>query len=130
LVANIKTHQLSKAIMDELLTYTGDVVEGMNAAGDELTRDAVKTLKATSPKGSTGKYSKGWRVKKVAFFRTPTRYTIHNKDRYRLAHLIEKGYAKAGGTGRVAGRPHIKPVEEELIAKYMERTERVIKGGG
>lgn len=129
-MAKIKTHQLSKAIMDELLTYTKDVVEGMNQAGDELTKEAVKTLKSTSPEGSTGRYKKGWRVRKTPFFNTPTRFVIHNKDRYRLAHLLEKGHATANGTGRVKGRPHIKPVEEELVQKYIERTERVIKGGG
>lgn len=69
---------------------------------NEVTEDAVKTLKATSPT-TTKKYAKSWTRKK-----TSNGYVIHNK-RYYFTHLLEYGHAKVGGE-RVDGIKHIEPV--------------------
>lgn len=48
--------------------------------------------------------------------------TVYSKNRYQLAHLLEHGHAKRGG-GRVSGKPHIAPAEENGV----EMLENLIK---
>ena len=54
--------------------------------------------------------------------------TVHSKNRYQIAHLLEHGHAKRGG-GRVAARPHIAPAEENGIRQLEEEIERGIRNG-
>jgi hypothetical protein len=112
---------LAAEIAKALQTYTKEVEEGMEKAKTKVAKESVKTLKATSPK-NTGKYARGWRVKKVG-----TAQVIHNATRGSLTHLLEKGHAKVNG-GRVAGIPHIRPVEQAVIKEYIKQIEQVIKG--
>ena len=70
----------------------------------------------------TGAYAKSWAVKKTKENSHSLEMTVHSKNRYQLAHLLEKGHAKRGG-GRVAGKPHISPAEEsgvQLFEKLIE----------
>ena len=69
-----------------------------------------------------GAYAKSWTAKKTKENSHSLKMTVHSKNRYQLAHLIEKGHAKRGG-GRVAGKPHIAPAEE----KGAEMLENLIK---
>jgi len=111
---------LAAEIAKALQTYTKEVEEGMEQAKTKVAKESVKTLKATSPK-NTGKYARGWRVKKVG-----TALVIHNATRGSLTHLLDKGHAKVNG-GRVAGIPHIRPVERAAIKEYIKQVEQVIK---
>ncbi len=117
----IKIDALSNEIANALKEYTTEVEEGLEKAKKKVAQDGAKTLKATSPK-KTGKYAKGWAVKKEG-----TSYVIRNRTRYQLTHLLEKGHAKVGG-GRVAPVVHIKPVEDSVIKEFENEVERVIKG--
>ena len=52
--------------------------------------------------------------------------TVHSKDRYQIAHLLEHGHAKRGG-GRVAGREHIAPAEERGNRELVQKIERGLR---
>lgn len=113
---------LASEIVDAIKEYTEEVEEGLEDAKEDVAKDGAKILRARSPVGRTGKYHKGWRARKDG-----KAWVIHNATRYQIAHLLEKGHAKVGG-GRVAGIPHIAPVEEQVIKDYEKRVEKVIKG--
>lgn len=104
---------ISLEIANRLANFTEDVQEALATSADEVTEEAVKTLKATSPT-RTKKYAKSWIRKK-----TSNGYVIHNK-RYYLTHLLEHGHAKRGG-GRVEGIKHIRPVEEKAIKSFEQK---------
>ena len=55
------------------------------------------------------------------------RNTVHSKNRYQLAHLLEFGHAKRGG-GRTKAQPHIAPAEENGINALEKAIEKALKG--
>lgn len=109
---------LDKAVDDILKEFSVDVSKAADEAITEVSREAVKKLKQTSP--GKGRYAKGWtrKVEKTAATVDAVIYGKHGT--YQLAHLLEHGHAKRGG-GRVAGIVHIKPVEEWAIAEVETR---------
>lgn len=121
----IKIDGLSSAIAQELQNYTKEVVEKINEAGAQISKDGVKKLKETSPK-NTGAYAKGWTVKKEEQYGKPTSYIIHNKKHYRLTHLLEKGWTMRNGKRHGPVKEHIGPVEEEVVNEYTKAVEGAI----
>lgn len=123
----INADDLVKVVEEELELATKGMVEEINDRVKEIADAQVKTLKTTSPRSQLrGKhYADGWAVKKGDTDRVTglTSYTIYNKTKPQLTHLLEHGHAIAGGMGRVAGIPHIAPVED-AIAKEIERIAR------
>lgn len=84
-----------------------------------------KDIQTNAPK-RTGRYKKSWAVKKTAESSNSITMTIHSKDRYQIAHLLEHGHAKRGG-GRVAGREHIAPAEEKGNRELVQKIERGLR---
>lgn len=109
----ISIDKLAGTVMDGLKEYAGAVAEDLKQAAKKTAEDCAKELRSTSPT-ATGKYRKGWKVKKAFESGTSARYTVHNATAYQLTHLLEKGHAKRGG-GRVAAIPHIALAEEKAI---------------
>ena len=111
-------------IMKGLREYADLADDAMKKAVRKTAASVRKEISDNAPK-RTGKYAKSWATKKVAENSHKLEMTVHSKDHYQIAHLLEKGHAKRGG-GRVNGKPHIAPAEENgaellesLIAKEL-----------
>lgn len=106
-------------VLDEYIDHVQDAVDD---AGAKIGKEAVSELKGSSPK-HTGKYARGWALKKDKATHT---FTVYNRTYGSLTHLLERGHVTVNG-GRVAARPHIKPVEEKASEEFIQETTRLIE---
>lgn len=104
---------LADEIMKGLTEYADLTDESMKKAVRKTATSVKKEISANAPK-KTGTYAKSWIAKKTKENSHSLEMTVHSKNRYQLAHLLEKGHAKRGG-GRVSGKPHIAPAEENGV---------------
>lgn len=112
---------MASEIMKGLTEYADLADTEMKKAVRKTAAAVKKEISANAPE-KTGTYAKSWTAKKTKENSHSLEMTVHSKNRYRLAHLLEKGYAKRGG-GRVSGRPHIAPAEEngvQMLEKLIE----------
>ena len=115
---------LADLVMDGLREYSELADTAMKKAVRKTATSVRKEISENAPK-RTGDYAKSWATKKVTENSHKLEVTVHSKNRYQIAHLLEKGHAKRGG-GRVNGKPHIAPAEkngadllESLIKKEL-----------
>ena len=101
---------LASEIMKGLTEYAEFADSAMKKAVRKTAASVKKEISANAPV-RTGKYAKSWTTKKTAENSHKLEMVVHSKDRYQIAHLLEKGHAKRNG-GRVEGKPHIAPAEE------------------
>ena len=101
---------LASEIMKGLTEYAELADFAMKKAVRQTAASVKKEISANAPT-RTGKYAKSWITKKTAENSHKLEMVVHSKDRYQIAHLLEKGHAKRNG-GRVEGKPHIAPAEE------------------
>ena len=124
---NVQIGDLADVIMETLEDYADlaaeDVKQAVREAGDTV-RDEIRTH---APK-DTGDYAKSWAVKTTKESSNALQVTVHSRNRYQLAHLLEHGHAKRGG-GRVAARPHIAAAEETGIEQLEREIERSLTNG-
>ena len=119
-------------IKDILNEYSRDIQEGIIEAANKVGELGVKKLQANSPK-KTGKYAKSWSLKKESGS-TYVHNTIHNKQYYRLTHLLERPHVirnKYGVWGTYyPKRKHIEPEEQIVNQDFKNAVKRVIQNGG
>ena len=96
---------LAEEIMQGLQEYADLANTAMKKAVRKSATQVKNEISANAP-ADTGKYAKSWTTKKTGENSHSLEMTVHSKNRYQLAHLLEKGHAKRGG-GRVSGKPHI-----------------------
>ena len=118
---------LAGQITTTIRQYTEEVSEAIERELDNTSKAVLDDIKANSPV-KTGKYKAGWKRKKESLGGS-IKYTIHNKNKPGLAHLLEFGHAKAGG-GRVADKPHIRPAYDRHVSTMEDRIKRIIQSGG
>ncbi|MBQ9687425.1 MAG: HK97 gp10 family phage protein [Oscillospiraceae bacterium] len=123
----IQIDQLAATVMKELEDYANTTTDGVKAAVKKAADTVKKEISATAPV-RTGKYAKSWATKTTAENSHALEITVHSRNRYQLAHLLEHGHAKRGG-GRVAARPHIAAAEELGIEELEREIERSIRNG-
>ena len=104
---------LADEIMKGLTEYADLAETEMKKAVKKTATSVKKEISSNAPK-KTGAYAKSWTAKKTKENSHSLEMTVHSKNKYQLAHLLEKGHAKRGG-GRVAGKPHIAPAEENGV---------------
>lgn len=118
--------QMADAIMQGLNEYAELATEDMKKAVKAASKTVRKEIQAGAPQKS-GAYSKSWAVKTVRETANSLEQTVHSKNRYQLAHLLEHGHAKRGG-GRVSGKAHIAPAEQMGIEQLEDAIEKALGG--
>ena len=118
---------LADAVMQGLNEYQALTNEGVKAAVKKAGDTVKKQIQASAPK-RTGAYGRSWTVKTTRESSHVLEGTVHSRNRYQLAHLLEFGHAKRGG-GRVSGRAHIAPAEQAGIEQLEKDIERCIRNG-
>ena len=118
-------NEISKALTD----YIGVTEEACERGVIETADDAVQELHSAHPSGSEeygswDNYNSGWAVRKErGKIKRGLLAIVHNKDHYRLTHLLEKGHAKVNG-GRTRAFPHIAPVEAKAEHLLLENIKK------
>lgn len=110
--------------------YSKEVTDEIKAAAIKISSEAVKKLKAASPK-RTGTYKKGWTMKTTKNTPNEIEITIYNR-KPRAGHLLEHGTGhrstrKGYNRGSMPKKEHIKPVEEWANKELEEAVEKAVK---
>ncbi len=121
----VTVDHLAEAVMKGLTEYADASTELVKQSVQQVSKEVKKEISENAPK-RTGAYKKSWATKKIKETSNSLTMTVHSKNRYQIAHLLEHGHAKRGG-GRVAARPHIAPAEENGVTSLQEKIERGLK---
>lgn len=124
--SKISIDQMADAIMEGLTEYAELATADMKKAVKSASKTVKKEIQANAPRKS-GAYAKSWTIKTVRESTHALEQTVHSKNRYQLAHLLEHGHAKRGG-GRVAGKSHIAPAEQLGIEQLENAIEKALGG--
>ena len=127
MAVKIKPDQLAAVVMKELDEYADTTTDGVKSAVRKAANTVKKETQAGAPVRS-GKYAKSWATKTTKESSTALEITVHSRNRYQLAHLLEHGHAKRGG-GRVAARPHIAAAEAAGIEELEAEIKRSVQNG-
>lgn len=121
----VSVDQLANVIMQGLAEYADVQSDMVKQSVKDVSKEVKKEISANAPK-RTGAYKKSWATKKTKETSNSLTMTVHSRNRYQIAHLLEHGHAKRGG-GRVAAIPHIAPAEEHGATLLQQKIERGLR---
>ena len=121
----IKIDRLAAVVMEGLQEYAVLATEDLKASIKRAGDSAKKDVQAGAPT-DTGAYKKSWAVKTTRETANALEVTVHSRNRYQLAHLLEFGHAKRGG-GRARAFPHIAPAEQRTAEILVREVEAALK---
>lgn len=118
--------KLADAITDILREYGDELQENIGEAVKAVSKKGAAAVRQSAQQtfGGSGEYARGW-TSRAETGRVSAQGVIYNKSVPGLPHLLENGHAKRGG-GRVPGRPHIKPVEEQIVKEFEEAVKKSV----
>lgn len=122
----VRIDSLAAAVMEGLTEYADLATSDMKKAVRKAGTTVRKEIEANAP-SDTGAYAKSWSVKNTRETSNSLEVTVHSKNRYQLAHLLEFGHAKRGG-GRVTGKAHIAPAEQRAVETLEQEIEKALRG--
>lgn len=125
-MAKVSIDNLADAVAKELESYSQEVADDVKEEVKQVADEMVQQLKQTSPK-DTGKYAKGWKAAVEYESNEDIRVRVYNSTKPQLTHLLENGHAKQNG-GRINGKPHIGPAEQEAEKKLTNGIKVVVSG--
>lgn len=118
----VKIGEYSVAVAEILDEYKNMTSEGMKEAVDQTAKEVQKKTKeqAGSRLGGTGKYARGWSVRKISDTYAHHRRTVYHSTLPGLPHLLEHGH---GGPRPAGPHPHIVTDEEteEIFEKNVQK---------
>lgn len=127
-----KPSEFAAVVAAQLQDYSVETMRKIAKETETCAKDCVEELKRTSPrrKGKGGGwYARSWtNQKEMKSGGLVTTCTVHNKDHYRLTHLLENGHETRDG-GRTRAFPHIAPAEQRVVAVYVRRVKEAIEKG-
>lgn len=117
----IKIPDFNAELQDILSKYGDDITQAM----PKVVKTAAEVAKKETQAGAnvkTGAYRRGWAVREEGSY-ISSKAIVHNRTRYQLAHLLEKGHAlhiRGEDYGSTRAFPHIAPAEKHAI-EYVEK---------
>ena len=126
---NISLADFGECLDDILSEYESNVRAATKEVVETVGNLAKKEIQAGAPV-RTGKYKAGWAVRKEG--RRPANpyrswAIVHNRTRYQLTHLLEKGHVTRNG-GRTKPIVHIATAAEHADKMLKEAFDRIAEG--
>lgn len=108
--------------------YSNSVSQDTSIIASNVAKRAAGELQKTSPRRS-GKYARGWAVRKEDKTKFNSSNIVHNKSKYQLTHLLEHGHVGKLGRKRfnVSAKPHIAKAEKKAIEEFENELKEAIE---